>query len=72
MPGQCPTPRLARGIQAVAGSDYKPVVEIRFNGCMNTMSERRPGQGNHLPSASMPALIPALQAFCLGRFPFPA
>jgi hypothetical protein len=39
---------------------------------MNTMSERRPGQGNHLPFASMPALIPALQAFCLGRFLFPA
>lgn len=59
----------------MAGSDYKPVAVIRFNGSMTTMSERRPGQGNHLPSASMPALlvlIPALQAFCLGRFPFPA
>jgi hypothetical protein len=36
------------------------------------MSERRPGQGSNLPSASMPALIPALQAFCLGRLLFPA
>jgi hypothetical protein len=36
------------------------------------MSERRPGQGNHLPFASMPALITALTAFCLGRSPFPA
>jgi hypothetical protein len=36
------------------------------------MSARRPGQGSNLPSASMPTLIPALTAFCLGRFPFPA
>jgi hypothetical protein len=39
---------------------------------MNTMSERRPGQGKYLPFASMPMLISALTAFCLGRFPFPA
>jgi hypothetical protein len=39
---------------------------------MNTMSERRPGKGSNLPFASIPALITALTAFCLGRFPFPA
>jgi hypothetical protein len=40
---------------------------------MNTTSERQPGHGMHLPSASMPApVVPASQAFCLGLFPFPA
>jgi hypothetical protein len=38
---------------------------------MNT-TKRLPGQGNHLPSASMPAFVPASTALCLGPFPFPA
>jgi hypothetical protein len=63
-------PRAARDVEAVAGSDYKAVVEIRYKGSM-TKSELRLSDGNHLPFAGMPA-VQASKALCLGRFLFPA
>jgi hypothetical protein len=65
-------PRAARDVEAVAGSDYKAVVEIRYKGSM-TKSELRLSDGNHLPFAGMPApAVQASKALCLGRFLFPA
>lgn len=72
MPGQCPTPRVARGFQAVAGSDYKAVLVIRYKGSM-TKNERRSSNGSHLLFAGMPVLnVSASKAFRLGHLPFPA
>ncbi len=38
---------------------------------MNTTT-RLPGHGKHLPSASIPFVVPASQALCLGPTQFPA